>query len=530
VCCNGNRIHGFSPPEPFPRPAARPPYFLNLIPIQFEETIMTRRSRRTFLKNSLAAGATFVIAGTKSSGKVLGANETVRVGVAGLNGRGSAHIGALAGMAGVQITYLIDPDTKTYDRHQRTISAKGGNTAKTVRDVREALDDKNLDAITIATPNHWHALMTIWGCQAGKDVYVEKPCSHNVHEGRIAVETARKYNRIVQHGTQSRSSGNWARVAAVIASGKLGKLLVARALCYKPRNSIGPKGEYPVPESVDFNLWSGPAQLAKVTRPKFHYDWHWQWEYGNGDIGNQGVHQMDIARWGIPGATLPKSILTVGGRFGYEDAGETPNTEISVLDFGDTQLIFEVRGLKTGGLDVGDGKLIEHGPDEKGKGEKVGNLFHLEAGTIVGSKFYPKGSDKPASLPEVEVPKREGDHFGNFISAVRSRNPQDLNADILEGHYSSALCHLANISYRLGEPQPFNQKTKAFGDNKAAYETLARTEEHLRANGLMLDGMTYQLGRKLSFDAQTEKFVDDSQANALLTRDYRAPFVVPDKV
>jgi predicted dehydrogenase len=496
----------------------------------FEEKIMTRPSRRTFLKGSLAAGATFVIAGTKSSGRVLGANDTIRIGVAGLNGRGSSHVGAYAKMPGVEIVYLIDPDTKTYGKHQRTITANGGKEAKTVRDLREALDDKNLDAITVATPNHWHSLATIWGCQAGKDVYVEKPCSHNVHEGRIALETARKNNRIVQHGTQSRSSNSWAKIAAVIASGKLGKLLVSRGLCYKPRPSIGPKGEYAVLESVDYNIWSGPAQLAPVTRPKFHYDWHWQWEYGNGDIGNQGVHQMDIARWGIPGATLPKSVLTMGGRFGYEDAGETPNTEITVLDFGDTQLIIEVRGLKTGGLDLGNGKLIEHSPDEKGKGEKVGNLFHLEAGTIVGSKFYPKDSDKTAELPEVEYKKREGDHFSNFIAAVRSRDPKDLNADIMEGHYSSALCHLANISYRLGEPAPFNKKTKAFGDNKDAYETIARTEEHLRSNGLVLDGKTYQLGRQLNFDAKSEKFVDDSQANALLTRNYRAPFVVPEKV
>ena len=492
---------------------------------------MTRQNRRSFLKTSLAAaGASFVIAGTKSSGKVIGANDTIRVGVAGLNGRGSSHVGEFAGMQGVEISYLIDPDTKTYGKHLKTIKDKAGNTPKTVRDVREALDDKNLDAISIATPNHWHSLMTIWACEAGKDVYVEKPCSHNVHEGRIAVETARKHKCIVQHGTQSRSSGSWAKVAAAIASGELGKLLVSRALCYKPRGSIGPKGTYSVPESVDYNLWCGPAPDHAPTRPRFHYDWHWQWDYGNGDIGNQGVHQMDIARWAIPGATLPTSVLSVGGRFGYEDAGETANTQITMMDFGDTQLIFEVRGLKTGGLTMIDGQLVETDPTEK-NGQKVGNLFHLEAGTIVGSTFYPKGSDKPADLPKVDVSRGPGGgNFGNFIAAMRTRDTKDLNADVLEGHYSSALCHLANISYRLGEPAPFNQKTKAFGDNKEAYDTLARMREHLKSNEVAIDGLNYQLGRKLSFDAKSEKFVDDSQANALLTRECRKPFLVPEKV
>jgi predicted dehydrogenase len=416
-------------------------------------------------------------------------------------------------MQNVQITYLIDPDTKTHGKHIKAIKDRGGNEPKQVRDVREALQDKNLDAISIATPNHWHALMTIWGCEAGKDVYVEKPCSHNMHEGRIAVEMARKHNCIVQHGTQSRSSESWRRAVAAIASGKLGKLLIARGLCYKPRGSIGARGEYQVPESVDYNLWAGPAPMSTVTRSRFHYDWHWQWDYGNGDIGNQGVHQMDIARWGIPGATLPKSVLSLGGRFGYEDAGQTPNTQIAVFDYGPTQLIFEVRGLKT----------------ERYRGAGVGNMFHLESGTIIDGKFYPNDSDKSADLPKVETHAGPGDgHFGNFIAAMRTRKQEDLNADILDGHYSSALCHLANISYRVGEPVPFGKNLLA--GNEAGAETFARMEEHLRTNELDLKKLSCQLGRKLAFDAKTEKFLDDSQANALLTREYRKPFVVPDHV
>ena len=249
----------------------------------------------------------------------------------------------------MQITYLIDPDTRTFARHLKTIENDGGNTPKTVQDVRKALDDKDLDAVSIATPNHWHALMTIWACQAGKDVYVEKPCSHNVHEGRIAVEIARKHNRIVQHGTQSRSSGELgAGRGRPSAVGKLGKLLVSRGLCYKARGTHRrSKPTTSPPAELDFNLWLGPAAEQPYHENLVHYNWHWFWDFGNGDIGNQGVHQMDIARWVIPGATLPKSVISLGGRFGYNDQGETPNTQIAIIDYGETQLIFEVRGLKT---------------------------------------------------------------------------------------------------------------------------------------------------------------------------------------
>lgn len=482
--------------------------------LNLKGSAMSNLNRRRFLQQTLAAAATITIAGTKSSGRVLGANDTIRLGVAGLHGRGGAHVGAFAGMKGVQITYLIDPDTRTYGERIKQIEGKDGATPKTVQDFRQALDDKELDALTIATPNHWHAPMTIFACQAGKDVYVEKPCSHNIHEGRIAVQTARKYNRIVQHGTQKRGSNEWASVMEVIKSGQLGKLLVARGLCYKGRGSIGMQKPSTPPAEVDFNLWLGPAREQPFHANLVHYNWHWFWDFGNGDIGNQGVHEMDVARWGIPGGTLPKSVISFGGRFGYTDQGETPNTQVAIMDFGQTQLIFEVRGLKTGPF----------------HGQGVGNIFHLEEGTIAGTKFFPKGSDKEAPLPKVMIPPRT-DVFANFIAAIRSRKSSDLHADILEAHYSAALCHLANISYRLGEQAPFNPKTKAFGDNKEAYETLARTEEYLtEGNGLKLDGLTYGLGRKLTFNADKESFVGDEEANKLLTREYRKPFVVPEKV
>jgi predicted dehydrogenase len=489
---------------------------------------MSHLTRRKFLQGTLATAASITIAGTKSSGRVLGANDTIRVGVAGLNGRGGSHVNEFLNMQGVQITYLIDPDRRTWNSKLRQVQKSGGNTPQTVQDVRRALEDRNLDAISIATPNHWHALMTIWACQAGKDVYVEKPASHNVREGRLAVQAAQQHNRIVQHGTQSRSSNHWAQVAEVIRSGKLGRLLVARALCYKRRDNSGGMvpsvNQIPAPGELDFNIWTGPAAMRPYHENLVHYRWHWFWDFGNGDIGNQGVHEMDKARWGIPGATLPRSVISVGGRFGRADRGETPNTQIAILDFGRTQLIFEVRGLES--------------PNYSRARSGVDNIFHLEEGTIAGNQFYPRNSTKPAPLPSVEVRRgpvaarlaqrgRGGDsHFANFIAAVRSRRRADLNADILEGHYSAALCHLANISYRLGTDAPFSPRTEAFGDNKEGYETLARMEEHLRQNSLKLQSMTYRVGKRLTFDAKSEAFIGDQEANRLLTRENRRPFVV----
>jgi hypothetical protein len=487
-------------------------------------------SRRQFMNRSLAAAgaaSSFAISGTKSSGRVIGANDTVRLAVAGLNGRGGSHVGEFSKIPGVEITYLVDPDTRTYAKRLDQIQKSAGREPATAQDIRRVLDDKSVDAVSVATPNHWHALITIWACQAGKDVYVEKPCSHNVHEGRVSVEAARRYNRIVQHGTQNRSSPEWANAVAAVHSGKLGKLEVSRALCYKPRGSIGLKPTVDPPRELAFDIWLGPAPRQAFHANLVHYNWHWLWDFGNGDIGNQGVHEMDKARWLIPSASagehgssaaFPKSVLSLGGRFGYRDQGETANTQISVMDYGDTKLIFEVRGLNTSDF----------------HGQKVGNIAHLEAGMLAGGKFYPKGKSDPvplSSIVKLETAPRPGNgHFGNFIAAVRSRKVEDLNADILEGHVSAALCHLANISYRLGQEVPFSKSTGAFGDDKAAHETLARMEEHLKANRVALDGLNYRVGRKLAFDASTESFPGDSEANQLLTRAYRPPYVVPEKI
>jgi len=489
---------------------------------------MSRQTRRQFLQHAAAGGiaATFAIAGTKASGKIIGANDRVRLGVAGIHGRGASHIDAFAGMKDVEVIYLIDPDTRTHASRTKQVQAKGGNTPKCVQDIRQALEDKNLDAVSVATCNHWHALITFWACQAGKDVYVEKPCSHNVFEGRQCVSMARKNGCIVQHGTQSRGDGRWIKTVAAIASGKYGKLLVSKAYASKPRWSIGFKETKEPPKELDFNIWLGPAQEQPYHENIVHYNWHWFWDFGNGEIGNQGVHQMDIARWGIPGATLPTSVISMGGRWvesakdkpPYTDQGQTPNMQVTVFDFGQTLLVYEVLGL-CGKSAVGG----ESFPS------KVDNEFYLEEGRIVGGKFYPKDSDKGESLPDVETNKAPGDVFRNFINCMRSRNHEQLHADILDAHYSAALCHLGNIAYRLGKQVPGSSAAEGFPKNPHVQESLDKLRANLKqAVGLDLDTASYQLGAKLDFDPAAEKFVGNDDANAMLTRKYREPFVVTE--
>lgn len=485
---------------------------------------MERLSRRRFLEDAVLALAVAAIpaemdalAGTK--GRRTGPNDTIRIAVLGVHGRGISHLEAWNSMNDVEIAAICDPDENTWERAVKAATKGGKKTPYTVQDMRRIFDDKSIDAVSIATQNHWHALASIWAMQSGKDVYVEKPVSHNVSEGRRIVEAARKYNRICQAGTQSRSSQGLIEAMAFIHQGGIGKIHLARALCYKRRPSIGIKPDGPVPPGVDYDLWLGPAPVRPFNPNRFHYNWHWNWDYGNGDIGNQGVHEMDKARWGLNKNHFPKSVLSLGGRFGYIDDGQTPNTQLAFFDYGDAHLIFEVRGLETPPLQ----------PVPGGIGAKIGNIFYGSKGIMVipdyGSAYV---YDTSGNL--VRQFKGGGDHFRNFIDAMRTRKTSDLHAEILDGHLSSALCHLANISYRLGELQPFDPKTKAFGDDREAYETFGRFEEHLAANGINLKEDRYRLGRKLTVDGAKESFRGDPEAVAMLTRKYRPPFVVPEKV
>lgn len=489
---------------------------------------MAKFTRRQFIQSSAAASTAFglfTIAGTKASGRVIGANDTIRVGVAGIRGRGQSHIQGFAKELKdqkVQVTYLIDPDTRLFESRKSAVKENGGSDPECVKDIRKALDDANLDAVSVATCNHWHSLITVWACQAGKDVYVEKPISHNVYEGRKCVEAAQKYGRIVQHGTQQRSSLERAKQIAAIQSGKYGKLLVSKGYCCKPRWSIGSKPLESAPEQLDFNIWLGPAPDQPYHGNLVPYNWHWFWDTGNGDIGNQGVHEMDVARWAIKNSTLPTSVWSLGGRFAFDengrpDQGQTPNLQMAVFDYGDTLLVFEVRGL------VGE---------KSGLPNKVLNEFYTSEGVIRDGMFYRHGKDDGEKVVGGEASVTPGGTFGSFIHAVRSRRNEDVNANAEVAHYSAALCHLANVSYRLGQTAPFEKAGRALGDNKQVVESFDSLRNNLKAIGLNLADTTYTVGRKLAFDPKAERFVGEGAeaANPLLSRAYRPPFVVPDRV
>ncbi len=486
---------------------------------------MSKITRRKFIQKSAAASTVFglfTIAGTKASGRVLGANDTVRVGVAGIRGRGQSHIHAFAKELkdqNTQVTYLIDPDTRLFEARQKMVSDLGGNSPRCVKDIREALDDKDLDVITVATCNHWHSLITIWACQAGKDVYVEKPISHNVFEGRQCVLAANKYNRVVQHGTQQRSSLDRAKEIAAVQSGKYGKLLVSKGYCCKPRWSIGNKPTEAAPAELDFNLWLGPAPDQPFHANLVPYNWHWFWDTGNGDIGNQGVHEIDVARWAIKDSTLPKSVWSLGGRFGYEDQGETPNTQLAVYEYDDAILLFEVRGL------VGN-------KDRGNLPNNVSNEYYTTEGVIREGKFYPQGQGEGEPLAEFDAHVTPGGTYGSFLHTVRSRRPEDNNANAEVAHHSAALCHLGNISYRLGQSATYDKAQASLGDNKEVVACFDNLRDNLQAIGLNLAETQYQVGKRLTLDTNSEKFVGEgaAEANKLLTREYRAPFVVPTEV
>jgi predicted dehydrogenase len=481
---------------------------------------MSNRTRRQFLEDSMFAAAAAVSAGSvaqafaadeKPASK--SPNEKLGVAVVGTGGRGKDHLGAFAGRSDTEVLYVVDVDSNRAGSQAIAVAKKQGRQPKIVADMREAFDDKSVDIVTTATPNHWHALVSIWAIQAGKDVYVEKPVSHNVSEGRRIVEAARKYNKICQTGTQCRSTHGMRDAMQYLHDGKIGKVKIARGLCYKRRGSIGPLGNYPIPKGVNYDLWLGPAQYAPLTRRNLHYDWHMQLPYGNGDLGNQGIHQMDLCRWGLGVDRLSQSVLSYGGRLGYEDAGDAANTQMIIHDYGDQALVFEVRGLET----------------PKYKDVNVGVIFEGTDGYLVMTS-YSDGAAFDKDGKTVQEFKGGGDHYGNFLQAVRSRKHEDLHADILEGHLSSALCHLGNISYRLGTPLSVGEVKERLAAMKSPehlQETYGRFTEHLAANKLDLDKTKLVWGINLPIDAPNEKFVDNAAADALLTRDYRAPFVVP---
>jgi predicted dehydrogenase len=494
-------------------------------------------TRRAFLRNTALVGAASALT-ARSWSQVAGANSDVRVAVIGLNGRGKSHLSSLAGVKGVRIVALCDADTAVLERTKKNLGEKGADV-RTFTDIRELLALKDLDAVTIATPNHLHSLQAVWACQAGKDVYVEKPVSHNVWEGRQLVAAAAKYGRVVQAGTQIRSGDGLREAVAWVQSGQLGKITASRGFCYKFRGSIGKtEGPQALPATVNYDLWAGPAPTVPLRRKRLHYDWHWDYLTGNGDVGNQGIHQMDVARWFLGENGLPRHTLSIGGRLGYVDDANTPNTQVVIHDYASAPLIFEVRGLpaKSGsgvsaGADDGGGVAAaeaKSGAMDKYRGVSVGNVIDCEGGyVVVPGYFNAIAHDKDGKV--IKEFKGKDGHMQNFIDVVRSRKMADLRGPILEGHLSSALCHLGNISHQLGRTAaPAATKEKIQGD-KLLTEAYGRMAEHLAANGVSLDKTPATLGVTLTIAAGQERFTgaDAVAANSLLTRSYRAPFVVP---
>lgn len=502
---------------------------------------MSRINRRRFLGTTLSASAGALV--LPAYLRAASPNSKLGVVVVGVGGRGGNHLDAYAGDPRTEVRFIAEVDEKIAANRAASVAKKQGTTPRIVRDLREALESKDVDVLSTATPNHWHALAGVWAMQAGKDCYLEKPISHDIAEGSALVAAAKKYQKMCQVGTQCRSNPAIIEAMAWLQAGGIGEVKLARGLCYKRRASIGPKGDYPIPAEVDFGLWSGPAPLTdpKVTRQRFHYDWHWQRHYGNGDSGNQGPHQTDIARWGLGVDSHPRSVIAYGGRLGYQaerkdanyvDAGDTANTEIAIYDYGDKTMVFETRGLS-----------VDNSADEElnklfrsTRGNKIGVVWYGSNGYLVQVSYtHCIAYDKDMNV--MKEFKGGGDHFSNFIDACISRKADTLNSDAWEGHLSAALAHLANISYYLGEKNLMSadqarqviSQVKSHDDNVA---TLDRTLKHLTDNGVDLKKYPISMGPFLQFDPKKEVFPAHAEATALVSREYRAGFVCPaaDKV
>lgn len=389
--------------------------------------------------------------------RAFGANDRVNVAIVGVGGRGRDHINSYVKVPGARIAALCDVNTAQTERGSVMVEKATGEKPKIYQDLRKLYDDKDIDVVSIATPNHWHALAAVWACQAGKDVYSEKPASYNIFEGVEMLNAARKLNRIVQIGMQGRSMAYKRKAIDLLRNGAIGKVYLAKGLCFKRRPSIGHTPPEPVPAGVNWDIFLGPAPMRPFTKNRFIYNWHWFWDTGNGDIGNQGIHEMDIARWGL-GRTAPISAVSTGGKYLYDDDQETPNTQIATFDFGDAELVFEVRGLPTGGESAITGTRQGF----------VGNIFLGEKGYMsidqAGYQIFLGEKREPGESGVAEKGDDTAAHMQNFLAAVRSRRHEDLNGDVEEGVLSVNLVHMANISYRLGG----RKVTSTFSDPEAS--------------------------------------------------------------
>lgn len=480
-------------------------------------------SRRRFLKTA-ALGAAAVPWSTRL--RAQGANSDVRVAVIGTGGQGTGHVGRLIGETkGCRFVAACDADYNASEKNKAN-AAKAGLNVQTYIDYRKLLENKDIDAVIIATPNHTHSLIGVAALQAGKHVYVEKPVSHNIWEGRQLARAAEKNpNLIAMHGMQRRSANGWHEVAEFLKdpNGPLGKLILSRGLCYKKRDNIGKvDGPQPVPPGVDYNLWSGPREMLPIMRKRFHYDWHWQWPYGNGDIGNQGPHQTDVARWALGDPVeLPTEVLCIGGRFGYEDDATTANTQIAFYNYSPVPMIFEVRGLPEKGMDF---KLGTPKFRVGASGIDFGNILHFEGGTIAEGVAYDLEGKRVRKFDEMGG----GSHQQNFINAIKAGKLVSEGHSVLTGHHAASLAHMANISYRLGQQATPEEIAAKLKGREAALETFERMQKHLDDNGLEAAKLKPIWGATLTFDPKSELFTGDlaEAANDLVRETYREEFSI----
>lgn len=456
-------------------------------------------TRREFIQHG-AAGLAIGAMGfsAKSYAAIAGANERIHVAVLGIRNQGTVHLNswcALKGSHNVQVSALCDPDEALFPAALKLVAEKSGAKPTTHWDLRAVLDNKTIDAVSIVTPNHWHALATVWACQAGKHVYVEKPASHNIWEGRRMIEAGRKHGRRVQVGLNNRSGKNVREAIAFLHGGGIGELYMARALCFKARDSYGMAKDGAPPAAFHYDQWLGPAPQRPYNEKRSHYNWHWYWDTGNGDTGNTGPHTLDIARWGMAKNEHPVAVYSAGGIFGFTaDEGKTPGKRVygDVDTYGHDKTTQETPNTQTAAFTYADGKIIEletrgrYTNHEGSTGQEVGNLFYGTEGWLEISgttwKAFRRREKQPFAQSK-ESERERANHWANYLEALRSGKNETLHCDILEGHLSTSLCHLANISYRTG--------------------------------------------RSLKFDGAKEKFIGDKEADAHLTRVYRKPFVVP---
>lgn len=474
---------------------------------------MKNVTRRDFVKSTFAAG----LAAALPYSRVQGANDRIRVGLVGCGGRGKgAHIPSFEKQKGVTVVALSDPDQQRMAEAAKMVESKYGHRVEQYVDMRKMFDRKDIDVIANATQNYWHGLSTIWASQAGKHVYVEKPLSHYIWEGRQMVNAARKYNRIVQCGTQRRSQSSIAKAIQWIHEGNLGRIRYITTFANKLRSSCGKRDTpLPIPDTIDYDTWCGPAKKLPIYRDRLQYDCSFDWNTGDGESCNQGVHEVDVARWCLGEKMLPRRVISIGGRFVFNDACNVPNTQIIYYDFPTAPLLYEVHNLRKA-----------RGSDEMPafRGERVGVIVDCEGGSV---SLY-RGMAWDNEGKQVKTFSGGGDHFVNFVEAVRSGRREDLNAEVLEGHISTAVSHTGNISYRLGVKASRKEMHARVRDIPIFRDMFDRLLEHLAAHEINVEAGTVTLGPWLEIDRQNECFRNNEQANRLVRGFYREPYVVPE--